>query len=259
MSLKMVVDTLDGLPENVAPLYEKGDDGKYRLPLDGYEDPVNLKKALQSERDARKEFERKAKLLDEYGDLKPDDIKRLRDIKSREENDEELQLINAGKINEVWDRRAQAMRKDYEKKLEGATKTVEAERVKAQGLMHRAIDSELRAASSKVGVHNFAVDDVLLHGRQLFTIDEEGNVVQTKNGEVVYGKDGKTPLSPAEWLEAKRETSPHWFPASGSGSGSPAQGAARSTRGKTMKRDTFQALPPAQRVATLKEGVTVID
>jgi hypothetical protein len=259
MALKMVVDTLDGLPETVAPLYEKGDDGKFRLSLDGYEDPVNLKKALHSEREARKEFERKARLLDEYGDMKPEDIKRLRDIKSREENDEELQLINAGKINEVWERRSQAMRKDYEKKLDGATKSVEAERTKAQSLVQRAIDSELRAASAKVGVHNFAVEDVLLHGRQLFTIDDEGSVVQVKNGEIVYGKDGKTPLSPTEWLEAKRESSPHWFPASGSGSGSPAQGAARSTRGKTMKRDAFQALPPAQRVATLKEGITVID
>ena len=36
----------------------------------------------------------------------------------------------------------------------------------------------------------------------------------------VFGKDGKTPLTPVEWAESLKETAPHLFPrAEGSGAG----------------------------------------
>jgi hypothetical protein len=55
----------------------------------------------------------------------------------------------------------------------------------------------------------------------MFTLDENGNAVQRDaDGNVVIGKDGKTPFSPSEWLESMRESAPHWFPAGASGSGS---------------------------------------
>lgn len=55
----------------------------------------------------------------------------------------------------------------------------------------------------------------------MFALDESGQAVQRDaEGNLVIGKDGKTPYSPAEWLESMRETAPHWFPAGASGSGS---------------------------------------
>jgi len=44
----------------------------------------------------------------------------------------------------------------------------------------------------------------------------------------VLGKDGKTPFSPAEWIESMTEIAPHWFPASSSGGGASGSGSGTS-------------------------------
>ena len=55
MSLKAILDNLDGLSDELKGFYEAGDDGKYRVKVEGLEDSSGLKSALQKERDARKE------------------------------------------------------------------------------------------------------------------------------------------------------------------------------------------------------------
>ena len=53
MALPLIVDSLDAIDESQRALYIETD-GKFRLDIDGYEDPKGLKSALQSERDAAK-------------------------------------------------------------------------------------------------------------------------------------------------------------------------------------------------------------
>ncbi|EMB4305140.1 hypothetical protein RGP27_003694, partial [Acinetobacter baumannii] len=53
MSLPFIVDSLDAIKEEHRALYVE-ENGKFRLDLEGYEDPKGLKSALQSERDAAK-------------------------------------------------------------------------------------------------------------------------------------------------------------------------------------------------------------
>ena len=48
MAVKMIVDTLEGLDEPIAQLYSKGEDGKYRLGVEGIEDTTGLKKKLDA-------------------------------------------------------------------------------------------------------------------------------------------------------------------------------------------------------------------
>lgn len=62
MSLPFIVDSLDAIKEEHRALYVE-ENGKFRLDLDGYEDPKGLKSALQSERDAAKDAKRKLQEL----------------------------------------------------------------------------------------------------------------------------------------------------------------------------------------------------
>jgi len=55
------------------------------------------------------------------------------------------------------------------------------------------------------------------------------------NGDILFGKDGKTPLSPEEWADSLKETAPHLFPrAEGTGAGGHKQSAIGSLKRSEM-------------------------
>ena len=75
MGLKLIVDSLDGLDDGVKSLYAEKD-GKFRLDVEGVEDVTGLKSALEKERSARRDLEKRMKTalseddLEEYARLK---------------------------------------------------------------------------------------------------------------------------------------------------------------------------------------------
>lgn len=75
MALKLIVDSLESLDEGVRGFYTE-QDGKFRLDVDGVEDVTGLKSALEKERSARRDLEKKMKAalsdddLEEYARLK---------------------------------------------------------------------------------------------------------------------------------------------------------------------------------------------
>lgn len=259
MSLKPVVDALDSIAAEEQSFYAKAEDGKFYLDVDKY--TTGLRSALEKERTARKDFEKKAKRADEFEGLDPTEVRSLID---KVNGDERMRLIKDGKFEEAMnlhaEKQTEKMRKEYERQLKAVQDAAAQAEQKAQRYTQRALDSALREAAASVGMHPYAVEDALMRGRSMFSIDDEGNAVQLdQDGGVVKGKNGKTPFTPAEWLESMREVAPHWFPASGTGSGSQQGNSRGSVRGKVIKRSAFDQMGPAERVATIKEGITVID
>ncbi len=76
MALKLVVDKLEDLPEEIRTLYTAGKDGKFALDVDGIEDTGLLKKSIADERKARKLLEEKVKSWEKLGKT-PDEIEEL--------------------------------------------------------------------------------------------------------------------------------------------------------------------------------------
>jgi hypothetical protein len=69
------------------------------------------------------------------------------------------------------------------------------------------VDDRIRDAAAKAGLIASATEDALHRGRQVFALDREGRAVaRDGEGAAILGADGKSPLSPAEWLEGMRET-----------------------------------------------------
>jgi ribosomal protein L22 len=235
MSLQLIVDTLEGLAEPVAALYAKGEDGKFKLGVDGVPDVTNLQKALRAERDARAAADRIAK------DFEGLDATEVRNMLKQMEGNEEAQLLKAGKIDDVIARRTQKLVQENERKLKEAMDKVSAESSRAQKLIAKVLDGAVTAAASKAGLHPQAIDDAMLHARAIFSLDDGGNAVQMgEDGKPVLGKDGKTPFTPAEWLESMREQKPHWFPATANGGG------ARNSSG--TPRQDLSKLSPVERM-----------
>lgn len=232
-------------------------DGKFVLDVEGEEDVGGLKSALQKERDAAKLAAKELKEFKALWEgLDPAEIRKLVDKLG---GDEEAQLIKAGKIDEVVAKRMDKANQAHAKALKDMQAKIDASDAKAGKYAGRVLDDAVRAASTKAGLHANAVDDALFRARTMFTLDEEGNAVQLKDGAVVMGKDSKTPYSPAEWLEGMRETAPHWFPAGNTGGG--ASGGKGGAQGKTMKRSDWEAMtnPVEKAAAARSKDVTIID
>jgi len=254
--LALVVDKVDVLPEAVRGLYVEKD-GKFHLDVDGIEDTSGLKSALEKERAAARSAAATIKALEtKFKDVDPEQYRKLNSLIN---SNEETRLISEGKVDEVITKRTEKLRQEHVKQLEEATKATKAEQEKTGKYKQRVLDNHIRAAAIKAGLHPHAIDDALFRARTIFTLDEEGDAVQLgADGKPVYGKDGKTPFGPLEWLETMKEAAPHWFPAGSSGGGA-GNGAGGAGSAKTVKRTAFEKMAPAERTKFLKDGGKVID
>lgn len=154
----------------------------------------------------------------------------VRTILSKFASDEEAGLIAKGDIDTVLKKRTERLQADYDKKLGTESERATKAEAKAAKLADRTLAGTLRDAAIKAGALPEAMEDIVLRARSLWVLNDDGEAVAVdSDGEVILGKDGKTPLTPAEWAESLRETAPHLWPraqgagAQGSGRGSASQ------------------------------------
>lgn len=192
--------------------------------------------------------------LKAFDGLEPDLVRKLKD---KLDNDEDAQLLASGDKQKVIEKYTERMRNDFATQLESERNNTKAANARAEAFAAQVLDNQIRAVTN--GLHKTAVEDALLHARQIFSLDAKGNAVKLGNdGEPELGKDGKNPFSPSEWIESMKEAKPHWFPTSTSGSGA---GDAKpgSGQGKTIKRADFERLSPDRRAEVMRNGTRLID
>lgn len=82
------------------------------------------------------------------------------------------------------------------------------------------IDNVVKTAAIKNGVVPSAVEDVVLRAKTVYTVVDGVPTPKGSDGQVIYGKDGKTPMPVEEWLVSLRASAGHLFQGStGSGAG----------------------------------------
>lgn len=174
------------------------------------------------------------------------DVEELKSFHAQFKDSEDLKLIKDGKIDEVLQRRNAKLIEDTAKQIKAAQDERDAEKAKNGKFSQRVLNDSIRASAARAGITDpGAVEDVILNARMDFTLDDEGNPVQMRDGEVVLGKDGKSPFSPDEWIAQKAPSRKFWFPLGNSGS---EQGnSSGNTGGKTIRRGAFDALPATER------------
>ncbi|EJN07798.1 hypothetical protein [Herbaspirillum sp. YR522] len=202
------------------------------------------------------------KLKDSLKAFEGIDPSAMRELMAKLENDDEAKLIAAGKLSEVIDKRTEKLRTASERAVQEANDKVAAAEKRASAFQGRVLDDTIRAAASTAGLHPHAIEDALFRGRSMFSLDESGKAVQLDDGgQVVLGKDGKTPFAPAEWLESMKEAAPHWFPTGSAGSGGGNGGGPKFADGnKKITRAQFDSLPPAEKASVGRDPkVTITD
>lgn len=193
--------------------------------------------------------------LQRFDGIDPDAV---RNILSKFASEEEAGLIAKGDIDTVLKKRTERMQAENDKQINGYKGTIEQLNAKAAKLAAGKVSGALTTAASKAGALTEGMEDIVLRGQSMgWTVNDDGDVVAVRDGQIVLGKDGNTPLSPIEWAESLRETAPHLWPkAQGSG----AQGSGTGGNGvKTMTRTKYMALSPAEQSATVKANIKIID
>ena len=248
MALKIEVDSLDAIPETSRSLYVEKD-GKFRLDLDGYEDPAGLKSALQKERETAKLATRQAQQWQSLGKT-PEEIASLVDASKRAE---EERALKGGE----WEKLKGQMLDQQKTEL---AKRDQQLAVKDKALTKYLVDA---AAVTALAAAKGSAALLLPHIRSSVKVIEDGDdyavrVVDAAGNPRVNGK-GEF-LSIADLVSEMRQSDDYSraFDASGT-TGSGAGPSNKATGNKTLPRSAFDSLTPSDQRQRLKDGVVIQD
>lgn len=172
------------------------------------------------------------------------DVEQYKALQKKIQENEEMRLMAEGKIEEVVARRTENALKAKDSEINAKNaKMAEYEQMlkrKEERLAELVIDGQIREAYVALDFEPSAMDFVLMQGRQVFTMDENGRAVpKDEHGNVIFGKDAKTPISAAEYLELLAEKKPFLRkPSKGAGS----QGSRSSGNVDTSKMNSTQKI-----------------
>lgn len=239
MALKYEVDDVSELDEGVQKLYEKGDDGKYRLQVEGIDDGAELKEALRKEREDRKAAKAKLKELEE-------------EKQRMEEEAEEAKTKAAEKNGDV-----ESIKKSYEDKIGKLEKKYQEQIDGLQGNLTQLTSGQTATKlASEIAVQGSA--DVLMPHieRRLRTELKDGKAQVT-----VLDKDGNPSAMSVDELKEEFKTNPAFKPLI---VGTKANGAGRhggegGEGKKTITRAAFNEMGHADRAKFSQEGGQVVD
>lgn len=206
MKLKYRVSKIEDVPEQFRDLYEKQSDGSYVMAVEGAADKARLDEFRTNNVELLKKLEL-------FKDVDP---AKLAEWMETERKLAEKKLIDAGDIDGLVNQRVSTMKRDYDKQIKELSDQLGLSTRQLETLL---IDNTVRAHASTIGIAPTAVDDVLLRAKSIFKVKDGKPQALDSNGQVIYGKDGSTPLEVKDWISGLKEQAPHLFMGS-SGSGS---------------------------------------
>lgn len=130
----------------------------------------------------------------------------------------DAEFLKDGTVEELIEKKTSQLNSDHEVQVNELTgKLVAATEHGAtyQSLFEsKVIDDGLRAEAVKQGVRAEAVDDIILRGRGVFSLDEKKQIeARDSEGKLAVTEDKKV-LNVKNWITALKETSPHYWPES---------------------------------------------
>jgi len=181
------------------------------------------------------------------------DLTGLKDIAKRVKDGE---LKTSDEIEQAVQDRIKAVRDGYEEnakaqRIEATTFKQRADALQ-QELNRTRISGQVTTAviAPLSGVRPEALPDILERAYRLFKI-EDGKLVPKQGEATIYGADGASPMTPAEWLGKLREDAPHFF--KGNGGGGAAGGKDGDKYGGLTKGD-YDKLSPLAKLQLANEA-----
>lgn len=264
MSLKVLLTSLDDVPEPMRESYRRLDDGRYMLDIAGIDDHPDVR-ALKAAHEREKA--RRAGLDTDVTSLRAElekvaalnaDLPVIQAALAKMRNAEEQELLKKGDLDELVARRTTAMKSDFERQLRTLTETAATRETEAKQAQHRLaetkVEQAIRDAAAKVGIRPTAITDAIARARNVFSYHDDAVVALDADGQVKVGKDGKAPMSPAEYLASLEPDASHLFDVN---TGAGARGGQGNGRGRDLGVvviDPNDSAAIGRNLAAIREG-----
>ena len=216
MPLKYKCKTKDEIPAEHLSLYAERE-GAWVLDVDGAVEKSKLDEFRNTNVSLIKERD---DLKKRYEGIDPDAVKALADEKRQLE---EAQQLKSGEVEKVVENRIKGVKADLEKQI--ATLTTERDAMTGR-LTSIQIDQGVLTVATKRGLRPTAIPDITARARSIFRLVNGVPTAFEPDGKTLrYGKDGLTPMTLEEWVDAQVSEAPHLFEsnagggAAGNGSG----------------------------------------
>lgn len=228
MALKATINALTEVDEALRSLYvQQGDvyvldvdESEYKSRIGEFRDNnVALKQELEKLKELAGGNDALREMLKKYEGI--DDPEAAREALEKMKSIEEKKLIDAGQIDQVVEQRlnerTDRMKRDYESQIEALQKANGEWETKYNGTHGRLsevlIDTALQQAVTSVApIRKGAMQDILARGRRVWSLDDDGHpVARNTDGKIIYGKDGKDPITQEEWAQSLLYDAPYLF------------------------------------------------
>jgi hypothetical protein len=184
MALKPSIDKLEDVGESFRELYTEGEDGKFHLDLDGDlytdDDIANLKSALDKERKARREADKKAKAA-VADTLTEEERKEFEELRQKEKATETKRLESKGEYEKLIKKEREEHAAELEKIRSELGGQLSEEKERTKRLYVR---DKLRGAAVEAGILKESVEDVLTLTQDHFDLRDDEIVVLDDEGEL---------------------------------------------------------------------------
>jgi hypothetical protein len=222
MALKYKIKSKDEVPAEMQSLYVERE-GAWMLDVEGAADKTKLDEFRSTNVTLMKERD---ELKTRFEGIDPDEVRQLAQEKKALE---EQQRLKAGEFDKVLEARLKTAKGEWEKQFS----TVSAERDALNTrLTSIQIDQAVVLEATKRGLRATALPDITARARTTFKLVSGVPQAFEADGQTVRsGKDGVTPMTLAEWVDAQVSDAPHLFESNaGGGAAGNASGGGATTR-----------------------------
>jgi len=220
MALKFKYNSKDEIPAELVALYAERE-GAWQLDVDGVADKAKLDEFRTNNTALLKQLEEHRKRFD---GIDPDEVRKLAEQKARLEEERQLK---AGELDKVVENRIKGLKAEWDKQVTALTSERESLNARLTAIQ---IDQGVITAATKRGLRPTAIADITARARSVFKLVNGSPRAFEADGQTLrYGRDGVTPMTLEEWVDAQVSDAPHLFEtnagggAAGTGSGGAAQ------------------------------------
>lgn len=230
MALKFKFKSREEIPAEVANLYVERD-GAFVLDAEGIVEKAKLDEfrttnvALTKERDELKQ---------RFEGIDPEEVRKLAEEKLRLEEEKQLK---AGEVEKVMEQRIKNLREEWDKQVKALSTERDSLTSRLTAIQ---IDQGVTTAATKRGLRPTAIPDITARARLVFKlVNGVPRAFEADGTTVRYGKDGVSPMTLEEWVDAQTSDAPHLFE-SNAGGGAASTGAGGAAGSQRAVKNPFR-------------------
>ena len=235
MALKYKIKTREEIPAEHAALYIERD-GAFHLDAEGVVEKAKADELRNHNIELRKQIEEHQA---RFEGIDPEEVRQLAEEKRKLEL--QAQGHKPEEIEKLVTDRLKGLKADWDKQFAAVTGERDSLTTRLTSIQ---IDQGVITTATKRGLRPTAIPDITARARTVFKLVNGAPQAFEPDGKTVrYGKDGITPMTLEEWVDAQVSDAPHLFEsnAGGGAAGNGAGGAAGSQRSvkNPFRKDTW--------------------